>query len=222
MFDSVAWLTLLHILVFVYWLGGDLGAFFSSYTLVDGKKPIEARMMALKVLNNVDMAPRTAIILAFPTGLTLAADKGWLAVPALLVAAVWIVALVWLTMVWRVHLKHLPPSAVERRIDMTIRWSAALGLTVYGLGVVTGMVENTPFFIGVKCLLLAATIFAGLMIRVALAPLFTAIREMVANGPTPEGDRIMHHVIMRRSKPTVVSIWIIITAAALVGIATPL
>ena len=44
--DTAGWLTLLHILVLVYWLGADLGAFLSASVLADASKPAPARMAA--------------------------------------------------------------------------------------------------------------------------------------------------------------------------------
>lgn len=217
---SLGLLTLLHILIFVYWLGGDIGAFFSSYTLVDSSKPVEARMMALKVVNNVDMAPKSCLILTLPTGVTLAAAKGWLALPPVALPLLWIGALIWLFLVWRIHLKHLDSAAPERRADIAIRWVVVAALVAVGGGGLAGAIE-LPLFIALKCLLLATAMLAGLIVRRALGPLFVEVRKMAATGPTPEGDAIMRHIIMRRSKPTVASIWVIITAAALCGILTP-
>lgn len=213
--------SLLHILVFVYWLGGDLGAFFSSYTLIDPDKPVAARMFALHVVNNVDMAPKSSLILALPTGLTLAALKGWMDLSGLFLIAVWGTAAVWLFIVWRIHLKHLPATAGERRFDIGLRWVLVIALLGTASANLAGAIEIMPLFIAIKCILLAIAMLAGLIVRRALGPLFIAVREMAANGPTPENDRIMRHIIMRRSKPTVVCIWIMITTAALCGIATP-
>lgn len=63
---------LLHVLVFVYWLGGDLGAFYSSRFLTRPGVTPEKRLLAAKIVGDVDMAPRSALILTFPTGLALA------------------------------------------------------------------------------------------------------------------------------------------------------
>ncbi len=221
MSTQLSLLTLMHVLVFVYWLGGDLGAFFSSYTLIDPKKPVEARLFALKVVNNVDMAPKTSLILTLPTGLTLAGVKGWLALSTGVLTAVWIASAIWLFLVWRIHLKHLPTSARERRLDIAIRWVLVVALILLGGVRVIGLVPQVPLFIAIKLLLLATAMIAGLMVRRALGPLFTAVREMAANGPTPEGDAAMRHIILRRSKPTVAFIWILITTAAFCGIAIP-
>ena len=222
MTTQLALLTLLHVLIFVYWLGGDLGAFFSSNTLIDPKKPVEARLFALKVVNNVDMAPKTCLILTLPTGLTLAAAKGWLGLSTGFLTTVWMASAVWLFLVWRIHLKHLPATAVARRVDMAVRWALVIALLLIGGAGVLGLVPELHLFIALKLLLLATAMLAGLMVRRALGPLFTAVREMAANGPSPEGDAAMRHIILRRSKPTVVFIWIVITAAAFCGIAIPI
>ena len=70
---------LIHVLVFVYWLGGDLGAFYTSRFLTAPDVSADRRLMAAKIVGDVDMAPRTALILALPSGLLLAPSKGWLA-----------------------------------------------------------------------------------------------------------------------------------------------
>ena len=219
---EIALFTLLHALVFVYWLGGDLGAFFSSYTLIDPKQPTEARLFALKVVNNVDMAPKTSLILTLPTGLTLAAVKGWLVLSTGFLTVLWMAAVAWLFLVWRIHLKHLPANAGERRLDIAVRWVLVVVLIVFGVARLTGVLPALPLFIAIKLLLLAAAMLAGLMVRRALAPLFVAVREMAANGPTPDGDAAMRRIILRRSKPTVVFIWMLVTAAAYCGIAIPM
>ena len=56
---GLALLTLMHVLIFVYWLGGDMGAFYGSTFMTDQKRSVPERMMALKIINNIDMAPRT-------------------------------------------------------------------------------------------------------------------------------------------------------------------
>lgn len=221
MSTQLALLTLMHVLVFVYWLGGDLGAFFSSYTLIDPKKPVEARLFALKVVNNVDMAPKTSLILTLPTGLALASAKGWLSLSTEVLTLAWLGSAIWLFLAWRIHLKHLPATASERRLDIGIRWVLAVAMIVLGGARVIGLLPELPLFIAIKLLLLATAILAGLMVRRALGPLFIAVREMAANGPTAEGDAAMRHIILRRSKPTVVFIWMLIIVASFCGIAIP-
>ena len=216
---TLALLTLLHVLVFVYWLGGDLGAFYSSYLLTDEKRATEGRFAAVNILNNCDMAPRTAIILAFPTGLTLVAAKGWLALPEWLLPAVWIVALIWVAIVWYLHLKH-GASAGLRKLDLVMRWLTVAGLVGAGAAGLAGL-YTAPLFISLKLILLGGAFFLGLMVRAVLPPLGPALAQMRAGGPTPETDRTLRVMLNQQSKPMVVGIWIILLACAFLGIATP-
>ena len=62
MVTGLSLLTLLHLLIPIYWLGGDLGAFYGSRFMIDPARSVPERMMALKILNNIDMAPRTTLM----------------------------------------------------------------------------------------------------------------------------------------------------------------
>jgi hypothetical protein len=211
----VALLTLLHILVFVYWLGGDLGVFYSSTILTDPKTSPQGRIVAAKVLAQVDMAPRTAMILTLPTGLTLADATPWLNLTDLQVVAIWVFALVWLALAWNIHLKHLPPSSLSRKADLLVRWGLILALLAWAaLGAL-------PLFLALKLGVLAATIALGLLIRRALGPFGTAFGAMVAHGPTPETDQIIAKCL-NQSRPAVVAIWVLLLVAALIGLAQPM
>ena len=95
---TISLLAFLHLLIPIYWLGGDLGAFYGSTFMTDPKRSVAERMMALKILNNIDMAPRTALILALPTGVMLGWAKGWLTVPVAVVVALVLACLAWLVL----------------------------------------------------------------------------------------------------------------------------
>lgn len=216
---AIALLALLHVLVPVYWLGGDLGAFYGSRFLTDPKRSVPERLLALTILNNVDMAPRTAMILTVPTGLLLAWGKGWLEVPAALVAAVVVGGLVWLAIAWALHLKHGAGAAGLKRVDMAIRY--ALVLVFVGLGLL-GLAHRIelPLFIALKLLIVAVTIALGLLIRRQLVPLFPAIAALRRDGASPEVDAAIAGVIAH-TRPVVVLIWVLVLAASLLGFATP-
>ena len=125
----LALLTLLHLLVPIYWLGGDLGTFLSGRVLRNPAHSPAERLLALKILLNCDMGPRTALIMAFPTGFSLAVAKGWLALPLWAVALAWLAGLGWLAVAWAIHLKHGPAANPYRKADSVIRISALAALT---------------------------------------------------------------------------------------------
>lgn len=212
-------IVLLHVLVLVYWLGGDLGAFYGSGFMTDPKRTLPERLMALKLLNDIDMAPRTALILAFPTGFAAAWVRGWLAVPGWSVLLVSVAALAWLALAWAVHLKHGPGAAGLKRIDIVVRYVVLTALVVAG---VAGLIAALPipFFIACKMLVLAACIALGLLVRRQLVPLFPAIVAMKENGASAETDRQISAVIAR-TRPSVMTIWALLLVAALLGLVTP-
>jgi hypothetical protein len=212
-------LTLLHLLVLVYWLGGDLGAFYGSSFLTDPQRSVPERLMALKILNNVDMAPRTALILAFPTGVTLAWAKGWLAVAPLFLVVAWAAFLAWLALAWAVHLKHGPSGQTLKRADLALRYLIIVALVAASVAAMSGAVA-VPVFIVVKMLILAVCFALGLVVRRQLVPIFPAVVQMRESGPTPGSDRVIADVISR-TRPTVILLWLMILIAAYLGIATP-
>lgn len=212
-------LTLLHLLIPIYWLGGDLGAFYGSRFMVDPSRSVPERLMALKILNNIDMAPRTTLILAFPTGFGLAVAKGWIDVPGSVAVLVWVPGLAWLALAWTVHLKHGPAGAGYKRVDIAIRYIVLAGLIGSGVAGLAGAI-TLPLFISLKLLALAACIAIGLLVRRQLVPLFPAIIALREKGPTPEGDRAIAGVLAI-TQPTVMVLWAVVLVACFLGIATP-
>ncbi len=216
---TTALISLMHVLVFVYWLGGDLGAFYTSRMVSDSARPAAARIVAAQALSALDMAPRTALILTLPTGTTLAVVTGYLTLSVAALVAIWALSLSWLWLAWRIQLKHLPPGAGIRRLDLGIRWVVLSGLVVTGGGIVVGMVD-APLFLGLKVLILATAIATGLLVRQLIAPFGTAFATLVATGPTPNSDQIIARALAR-ARPAVMLIWLLLLTAAFLGFWRP-
>ncbi|MFZ4603697.1 MAG: hypothetical protein ACOYM8_14730 [Caulobacterales bacterium] len=209
---DVAALSFLHLLVFVYWLGGDLGAFYASTIIVDAKRSNAARATAAEILTNVDMAPRTALILAAPTGLSLAASRGLVQLDPMGLAAIWVAAIAWLALAWRLHLAHTPPQARLRRLDLAIRWLVIAGL----IGGAIAAADLAAHVRG-KLVLLAAAIALGLVIRVLLAPFGPAFAGIMRDGSTPEHEAALSKSL-GRARIAVTTLWLVIGAAAFLGV----
>lgn len=217
---ALALLTLLHLLVPIYWLGGDLGTFLSGQVLKNPACSAEERLIALKILLNCDMGPRTALIMAFPTGLTLAAAKGWLAAAPWALAMVWLAGLAWLAIAWAIHLRHGPAAEPYRKVDNAIRIGALLALFGGGVAGLGGLVA-LPKFIAIKLLLLGSGVALGLLVRRQLAPLFPAVGALRTQGASEQVDAAIAGVLARTQR-SVMGIWIVVLLAAFTGIAKPL
>lgn len=212
-----ALLLLLHVLILVYWLGGDLGAFVVSFLIANPGKDRAARLGAAWLLGDVDMAPRTALILAFPTGFTLAATRGWVAVDLVWIAVSWAAGLVWLFIAWRIHLSHAAPASSLRQFDLGVRWVVAAGLGAGGVAGLAG-VSSWPLFVNLKLLILAGCVLTGLLVRRLTADLGPALGALAA-GQADADARIARSLAVTR--PAVLFIWLLLLAAALLGLWKP-
>ena len=215
-----ALLMMLHLLIPVYWLGGDLGTFLSGQVLKNPKFTAEERLLALRILLDCDMGPRTALILAFPTGFSLALTRGWLAAPVPSMLLAWVAGLAWLAIAWVIHLRHGPAANSYRKVDYAIRYAVLTALLAAGISGLAGAVA-LPKFIAIKLLLLAAGVALGLIVRRQLAPLFPAVGTLRTRGAGPEVDKAIAGVLSR-TQISVMAIWIVVLLAALTGIAKPL
>ncbi len=209
---------LLHILVFVYWLGGDLGAFYTSHFLTRPGVSADRRMMAAKIVGDVDMAPRSALILALPTGLVLAESKSWMSLGWPVTIAICLAAVVWLALAWKLHLSHGGAPGWMKNLDLAIRWLLIIGLTATAIWVLFGE-TNIPAFLAIKMLLLAGCIGLGLFIRVVLRPLGPAL--MGLSGKNAEAAEASLALTLKRARPLVMAIWLLLLLAAFFGLWTP-
>ncbi len=213
-----ALITLLHILVFVYWLGGDLGAFYASrFLILPGISP-ENRRLAAKIVGDVDMAPRSALILTLPTGVWLAEAKGWTDFGPVVVMLVWLASLAWLALAWSLHQKHGASLQVFRQADLIIRWLMIAGLLLVAF--VSMMPDGLlPAFLALKCVLLAVCICLGLIIRRVLVGLGPAIAGLGTNGG--EAAELALAGVLKRARPLVAAIWVVLIGAAWTGLVKP-
>lgn len=204
---TVALITFLHVLVFVYWLGGDLGVFYLSRTVTNAQASVADRQLAVKLLLHLDMAPRIALILTFPSGALLASAAGWWPMSGLTLAALWAAALGWLALAWFVHVTG---QEVLRKLDMAVRITVLAGL----IGVIA--LATIPLFLKVKIGLLAIALVLGLIVRRCLGPLGPGLAAL-ANGDLDTANDLIARSI-GRSRIPVLGIWGVIAAAALIGL----
>lgn len=206
-----------HLLMFAYWLGGDIGAFIASRLLTNTSLSPEQRLTAARILNHVDMAPKMALIWALPSGLWLTEAHGWQDIHAGLLASLAVIALVWTAMLWRLHLAH--GQSILTRIDYAIRVLVVIGLFVTGLAGLAGL-WPAPVFIALKLIILGLITTLGLIVRNLVKPLGPALHELVAGVEQDRADGTILQ-IMGRARVCVIAIWVLLAAALYLGVFKP-
>ncbi len=172
-----------HLLLFAYWLGGDLGVFYSSYVVGDPARPVVARQTAAGILVWLDRVPRVCLILMLPVSLSLVTAIGLANWPAVVLATVWAFTAAWLVLLWRVEATHAAALAV---IDGLIRVVVIATLVVLGVATLMGKGPITGPWLGIKLLLFALAITCGLVIRRVFAPFGAAFARFGSVGSSYE------------------------------------
>jgi hypothetical protein len=210
----------LHILLFVYWLGGDAGVFYSSRFVVDPKLSQAARLTAARIFADLDMIPRYCMALMLTVGGILAELIG-IRHPPWEMLAVILLGPVWVALVYLVHARQgSAAGAALARVDVWFRWLVIASILVSAIhSNLTGRLAGLEWF-SAKLLLFAFMVFCGLMIRRNLPPFSEGFRILATTGATAESDRMMIGALAR-CRPWVLLIWAGLLLSALLGILKP-
>ena len=211
----MAALKLLHLLCFVYWLGGDLGTFYAAGLVVRRELSPEARVTAARIMAATDLAPRMAMPLTVASGLHLAVASGALSLPLAAVATVWGLCAAWVGVALMLH--HRPGLAMLARVDFSWRVALVAGLLVVALmGFTQAWAQPAPW-LALKLAAFAATVFCGLMIRLRMRTFGPAFAQL-ARGITNEAVNRDIAQSLGGARPWVVGIWALLLLAAFTGL----
>lgn len=211
-------LKLLHIVAMVYWLGGDLGTYFSSRFVVDRKLSPAQRGTALKIMLGCDQGPKLCMPLIFAIGFSMATKVGFITVPGAVDVAVWIVALLWFANVN--YLYFTQNSAAKQRlaqIDLWFRVAVVLGLTSAGIHALAGDSPIHADWLAVKILIFAAMVACGIYIRIQLKPFVAAFGKLMTTGSSAQVEADLSQSIAR-VRPAVYLIWGGLVVSAALGL----
>lgn len=197
----------LHIIAFVYWLGGDLGTFLASKHVVRRDISPEARSIALKIMLACDQGPKIAMPLILPLGFHLAVTMGMIQSPTWLLVLVWIICLDWCANVLVLYFNEGKPFTQSlAKMDFKFRIGVIIALVVFaGYSLVTSgpiLVD----WVAWKLLIFAAMVAAGLGIRLKLKPFIPAFVEMMGSGASDAGNNVMANSL-QKCRPFVWFIW---------------
>lgn len=210
---------IIHLLLFCYWLGGDLGVYYSSGFVIDPKLSPPSRLVAAKIMVNLDLVPRICMALMLTVGGLL--SERWLEHPTWQMAAIILLAPFWLAMVLTIHVKEGQPVAKSiARFDYWFRWVVVISIIVsVAYSFSTGRLDPAPW-IGAKLLIFAGLVFCGIMIRRYIGPYAAGIHAL-AKGSITDPENVAMAQSLRQCRWFVYAIWVGLIVEAALGVIEP-
>ncbi|WP_448212064.1 hypothetical protein [Colwellia sp. MEBiC06753] len=211
-------LKLIHIVFFVYWLGGDLGTFYASRFVAKPGLSKEQRSTALTIMMGVDQGPRICMALILAPGIQMAYNNGLFTMPAWAMIAIWLVCFAWLAMVLAIHFGHgkafVKPLTT---FDFNFRLGVIAIASYVAIESLVGDGLIKADYLAWKLAIFAALVACGLGIRVMLKPFVPAFMLMIKDGPNEQVDQTLN-ASLRRVRPFVYLIWLGLIINAALGI----
>lgn len=210
-----------HLLLFVFWLGADLGVFLSARAVVaPGRTPAD-RLNAAWMMSAIDVAPRVAASLMLTVGGVLTEFVG-VPHPAWQMAGIVLLGPVWLSLVlvgWFRRGTGLG-AAVDRAetglravmipaVLVSVAWSWS-----------TGRLDEAPYVAG-KLLLFVVLMGLGLWMRLRFGPFRRGLELLATRGSITAAEEGAMVASVRSARPLVLAGWLALMLAAWLGISRP-
>ncbi|MBS0568602.1 MAG: hypothetical protein JSS59_14480 [Proteobacteria bacterium] len=215
-------LAFLHLLLFVFWLGADVGVFLlgqhfrrrHAYTL-------EQRLALLKLLVEVDMVPRTAWALMVPVTLSLITLGGYWAIPAWGLALAWLAGVFWVWLVWDAHAHEpTPRSTSDRKVESVLRYLLAIFYLALGAISLYRGEPLTPRWLATKALLFGLIFAAAIMIDIRFKPVGPMLQALIRQGSSETTELPLLRT-MNRTRMWVWTVYLLLLVTAYLGRVKP-
>jgi hypothetical protein len=184
--DHSIWV-FIHVMLLVYWLGGDLGVFLLAKAAKRPDLGFAERAFALQMAVKIDWVPRVCFTLMFPVGLHVTVSGGYAQLPGWAIPAAWALSAAWIGLLRALSQSEGTPRGLRlSRIHLGLQsvllvFFAALGLAAwFGTGPLPGG------WYALKILLFALIFAMGIGIDIAFRPIGGAFHRLALEGSKPE------------------------------------
>jgi len=216
-------LIIFHLLLFVYWLGADLGVFYSSGMVLDPKLSNSARAIAAKIMINLDFVPRICMTLMLTVGGLLTEFNGiehplWQTIGFLLLGPFW------LGMVLFIHFNEGKPiGKAVTKIDYYFRWALVTYLlcsvTFYTFFSDRADLQAAPW-VSAKLAIFAVLVWCGLRIRKFIPGYVIGVHKLYQDESSDEINESMSKSLAK-CRPYVYVIWVGLVTECYLGVVQP-
>jgi len=219
--DNYTIVLFVHVLLFVYWLGGDLGVFTLAWSLKNQRYSVEQRIVLMRLSLTIDMIPRVCMATIAPVGLYLAKQSGLVDYPGWVLAVLWLTAAIWITAEVIAFKNHGTPLAIKMYIVTGVIFAGLFfGFTGFGA---YSLLNGTPFlsvWLSLKVLLFGLIFMVSILMAVFYAPLEAIFDEMAEQGASAALEEKVVRQVNRGAFFTVL-LFVLLAAMGFLGLAKP-
>lgn len=211
-----------HVLLVAYWLGGEWGVFHTSRNVVNEKLDINERRRFLATALDIDIAPRTAIVMLLPVGAHMAINLGALPLERFWLFPIWGAAIAWVSLVWYTYAKRADRPLYRKlnRYDDYVRFVLIPTLIgVGGFSLLSGGPIEVRWF-ATKLFIFGLLLIIGLLLRWTVAVWVEGFRRLDTEGSNPEVEGLFQRS-MAKARIYAYCYWVLIATMAFIGISKP-
>jgi hypothetical protein len=208
--------TYLHILMFVFWLGTDMGVFISARKSTDPSLPFDTRVLLLHMALRIELLPRTMWKAALPLGVVLSNRLGAITLTGAEMILVWVFSTIW----WGISMAGawFYDKPFGHQLARITNWLTSLvgaGLVAIAISsyLGNGPVEAAATWLHWKIGLYGLINLLVVLMLVSFDPMGVAFGRLAVEGSKPEIEAIISGVMSRST----VIIWATYGLIALVG-----
>ena len=177
----------LHICMFVFWLGTDVGVMLCSKKSTDPNLGVEARFQMLEMALKIELLPRVMWVMALPFGVQLSKTMGYIDPSSITLTMMWLFTLAWLVInVGGAANLNEPWGQQLSKINRFIVASLGVGLIIVAISSFMGYGPYEANSESLKVGLYGLVNLTILGIEVAFFPLGLAYERLATEGSSPE------------------------------------
>ena len=177
----------LHICMFVFWLGTDMGVMLCSKKSTDPNLGVEARFQMLEMALKIEILPRVMWVMSLPLGVHLSKSLGYIEPSVLTLTLMWVFVLMWLVInVGGAANLEKPWGQQLSKINRVVVASLGVGLIIVAASSFMGYGPYEPNSIALKVGLYGLINLTILGIEIAFFPLGMAFERLATEGSSPE------------------------------------
>ena len=185
--DSYEFWKFLHICMFVFWLGTDMGVMLCSKKSIDPTLSIETRFQLLEMALKIELLPRVMWVMALPLGVHLSASLGYIDPSLITLTLMWVFAIAWLIInVGGAANLDKPWGQQLSKLNRFITASLGVGLIIVAISSFMGFGPYEANSIALKVGLYGLVNITILGIEIAFFPLGESFERLATEGSSPE------------------------------------